>query len=232
MNKKTLSLQATWDIMPLALACTPWASLTGSLALEAGLSPFQAQLMSLLVFAGAAQVAGLNMLQATSPTLSILSTTFIISSRHLLYSATFRDFARNLPRGKRYLLAFLLTDEMFAVSEEYRNKNGQLEFLYAASAGFVFYIVWNLATFTGILIGSSLGSMKEMGFEFAIAALFIAMVVPTIKTISTLIAVITSAATAVTAELYAISNAVLLAGISGMFSAFFVDKLNNKRVSK
>ncbi|WP_263080804.1 AzlC family ABC transporter permease [Endozoicomonas sp. Mp262] len=228
-NKKNpIWLQAAMDIMPLSLACIPWGILTGSLAIETGLSPFQAMCMSLLVFAGAAQIAGLNMLQLASPLLSILGTTFVVSSRHILYSAVFRDFARQLPRHKRYLLAFLLSDEMFAIAEAYRQKHGCFHFRYAMSAGLGFYIVWNLSTLTGILLGTALDDMASLGFEFAVAAVFIAIVIPSIKNLPSLVAVLVSGLIIIISELCGLTNGILLAGLGGMLCAYSLDQLRSK----
>jgi branched chain amino acid efflux pump len=104
--ERSVVLRAIRDVLPLAIAVIPWGLLAGSLAIESGLTPLQAQCMSLLVFAGAAQLASLNLIQLASPWIAIFSTTFVISSRHLLYSAVYRQEALKLPRLKRYVLAF------------------------------------------------------------------------------------------------------------------------------
>jgi predicted branched-subunit amino acid permease len=54
--------QAIIDIFPLSLAVVPWGILCGSLAITVGLTPLQAQLMLLLIFAGATQLAALTMI--------------------------------------------------------------------------------------------------------------------------------------------------------------------------
>ena len=64
--------QATLDVMPLAIATIPWGILCGSLAIQIGLTSLQAQLMSLLVFAGAAQLAALTLMGAGGAVSTIL----------------------------------------------------------------------------------------------------------------------------------------------------------------
>ncbi|GAB3112060.1 AzlC family ABC transporter permease [Aestuariicella hydrocarbonica] len=221
--------QAIVDIAPLSLAVIPWGLLTGSLAIEAGLSPWQAQCMSLLVFAGAAQLASLNMVQIGSPLAAILSTTFVISSRHLLYSAVYRNFALQLKRHQRYLLAFVLTDEMFAVVEEYRKQHGRFHYPYAVTAGFTFWLVWNLASLAGIVLGQVLGDMQAWGFEFAVAAIFIAMVVPAVRSLAILVTVTASGVMMVIAELHSLPNGILIAGLVGMTAGFTTEQLQNLR---
>ena len=75
-SEARLIYQASVAIFPLCLAVIPWGVLCGSLAIQAGLSPLQAQAMSLFVFAGAAQLAGISLFGVMSPTLPILSSNF------------------------------------------------------------------------------------------------------------------------------------------------------------
>ncbi|SHO19948.1 Putative branched-chain amino acid transport protein AzlC [Moritella viscosa] len=131
---KTIN-RAVIDIMPLALATVPWGILCGSLAIKIGLTAIQTQLMSLLVFAGAAQLASITIMGAGGAISSIFSSTFVISSRHLLYSAVFREHVRQRSFLSRSCIAFFLTDEMFAVTCAYIEKHKTFSALYAVSAG-------------------------------------------------------------------------------------------------
>jgi len=166
----------------------------------------------------------LNLIQLASPWIAIFSTTFVISSRHLLYSAVYRQQALRLPRLKRYALAFLLTDEMFALSENFRKESGSFNYRFAIVSGLVFYVVWNLASLAGIVLGEVLGDTDALGFEFAVAAIFIAMVMPGVTNVPVLGAVLVSALVAVIAELNGLSYGILLAGLSGMTAGFALEK--------
>ncbi|WP_420481352.1 AzlC family ABC transporter permease, partial [Aeromonas veronii] len=108
--------RATLDILPLSISVIPWGILCGALALQAGLSPLQAQLMSLLVYAGAAQLSATTLFGAGTPLLLIMGSTVVITSQHLLYGFTFRRDVLPLSLRWRASLAFFLTDEMFAVA--------------------------------------------------------------------------------------------------------------------
>lgn len=167
--------------MPLSVAVIPWGILCGTLSIESGLNSWQAQLMSLAVFAGAAQLAGLTIFAAAGSWANLLNSTTMISVRHLLYSAAYKDDVALLPLWKKLLFAFLLTDEMFAIAKVEQTKTGQFDYWYAVTAGFAFYMVWNVATFVGIFFANTMNNIADMGFDFAIAATFIAMIVPMVK---------------------------------------------------
>lgn len=217
--------QALIDILPLSLAVIPWGILCGSLAIEFGLTAIESQLMSLLVFAGAVQLASLGVIAMSGLVPSLFSTTFIISSRHLLYSAVFRDDVRKLPAAWRVVIAFFLTDEMFAVVMAFKARHGFFSEHYALAAGFTFYVIWNIATFVGIYIGGSVPDLQNYGFEFAIAATFIAIVIPQVKSISVLISVIAAVITSVVFTLFELGEPLIGASLVGMFAGYTVSKL-------
>ena len=224
---KTIN-QAIIDILPLALATVPWGVLCGSLAINVGLTAIQAQLMSLLVFAGAAQLAAVTIMGASGSISSVFSSTFVISSRHLLYSAVFREQVRKSSLGLRCSIAFFLTDEMFAVTCAYMEKSKIFSPAYALSSGFTFYLIWNISTFAGIVAGQHIPNLEHLGLEFAIAATFIAIVVPSIKNRSTLIAVISSGLSVIILSIFAKDYALILSTFIGMFFGYSTkDKVNN-----
>ncbi len=74
--------RATLDMLPLSISVIPWGILCGALALQAGMSPLQAQLMSLLVYAGAAQLSATTLFGAGTPLLPIMGSTMVITSQH------------------------------------------------------------------------------------------------------------------------------------------------------
>lgn len=212
--------QAIVDILPLSLATIPWGVLCGSLAINVGLTPLQAQLISLLVFAGAAQLAALTLIGASGVLSSIFLSTFVISSRHMLYSAVFRDHVRKSPLILRCSIAFFLTDEMFAVTCAYIEKHKIFNPLYALTSGIVFYLIWNISTFAGIVAGQYIPNVEHLGLEFAIAATFIAIVVPSIKDRSTFIAVVSSGLSAIILTVLAQDYALITSTFIGMFCGF------------
>lgn len=222
MKQKNINLQAIIDVIPLSLAVIPWGILCGSLAIEAGLSAWQAQLMSLLIFAGAAQLSGINLMGAGTTLTGLLNSTAMISSRHLLYSAAFEKDIRHLSLPKRVLFAFLLTDEMFAVVTAYQEKYGKFIYRYAIISGATFYAVWNIATLVGILSAKSISNIDELGLDFAIAAIFIAMTVPRIKGFPLLMAAGISGALAVWFELIHFKHGLMVAGLIGMAVGYFL----------
>ncbi len=222
---KTPDLKPILAMLPLGIAVIPWGILAGAMALDAGLSPFQAQLMSLIVFAGAAQIAGIAIFgtnfMGVSSWLNLANSTTLISVRHLLYSASYQDDIKHLPLYKRLGFAFLLTDEMFVVAKAEEEKTGRFDYRFAMITGFVFYVIWNMATLAGILFASSLGDVTALGLDFAIAATFIAMVVPSIKALPVLMAAVGSGVSALAFAYAGVGQGLLLSALIGMAVGLF-----------
>jgi 4-azaleucine resistance transporter AzlC len=224
-------LKGALAVMPLSIAVIPWGILAGSLAIDAGLNPFESQAMSAIVFAGAAQLVAVGMIKAGIGLSSILITTLLITSRHFLYSMAMRPHISPLPLKWRLALGFLLTDELFAVTAKSKSAKASpqgFDRWYALGAGLSFYIVWNIATAAGIFLGHSIPNLESWGLDFAIAATFIAIVTPQINQPSILMCVLVSLVTSVVCELFQVPSGLLIAALLGMTVGTLYAKLTGE----
>ena len=134
-----------------------------------------------------------------------------------------RERLKNQPLRWRLSLGFLLTDELFALSGHRHAYKNRLRLYYALGAGGSFYIAWNVWTFIGIVAGTSLPDLTHLGLDFAIAATFIALIVPTIKTWSVLVTVIVAGIASVTFSLWQLETGLIMAGLLAMTAGFAVN---------
>lgn len=233
MNKRTELRKGFIAGMPLSIAVIPWGILAGSYAIDAGLNVYQAQAMSGILFAGSAQLVAAGMFKAGIGLGTMLLTTLFITSRHFLYSISMRDKISHLPARWRLLLGFWLTDELFAIC----NGQSQQEFnrWYAAGVGGGFYLIWNIASFVGIIAGSQIPSLNEIGLDFAVASTFIALVFPLIKTLPVVVCVLVSLVSSVFLTVNQVEGALMIASISGMVAGFisesYVQRGHSKRMT-
>lgn len=170
--------------MPMILGGIPFGLLFGSLASSYGLSPWFAIAMSAIVFAGSAQFIALGLIAIHAPIWVIVSTTFIVNLRHLLYAADMVKYVKHLPMSLRFIIGFGLVDETYAaVRPMYQigsvdEKTGHKVYL---GAFFAFYFMWNVTTILGVLSGELIPGMSEWGLEFAMVATFIGIITPYLK---------------------------------------------------
>ncbi|XAW87694.1 AzlC family ABC transporter permease [Vibrio sp. CDRSL-10 TSBA] len=215
--------QGTVAMLPLSVAVLPWGLLAGSFAIDAGLNPLESQALSAILFAGSAQLVATGMFKAGAGLLTMLITTLFITSRHLLYSISMRSKISPLPTRWRLILGFLLTDELFALCGQQNEQ--QFNRWYALGAGLSFYLCWNLATLAGIVAGSYIPALTDLGLEFAVAATFIAIVVPNIKSVPVLVSVIVALVLSVTLNVLQIEGSLMIASIGAMLAGFATEQL-------
>ncbi len=102
--------------LPLLVGVIPFGMIYGVLARNAGLPAGLSQAMSAVIFAGSAQFVTIQLVASGTPLLPIIITAIIVNLRHALYSASVAPYIQHLPRGWKMLLAYLLTDEAYAVT--------------------------------------------------------------------------------------------------------------------
>ncbi|RQW64282.1 branched-chain amino acid ABC transporter permease [Vibrio viridaestus] len=215
-------------MFPLSVAVLPWGLLAGSFALDAGLNPFESQALSAILFAGSAQLVAIGMMKAGAGLVTMLVTILFITSRHFLYSISMRDKISPLPIRWRLLLGFLLTDELFAICGQQNDK--QFNSWYVLGAGLSFYLAWNLATLIGIVAGSLIPQLNQLGLEFAVAATFISIVIPNIKSLSVVAAVLTAIVLSVGLTVIQFGGSLIVASIGAMLAGYVTEKLKGEQI--
>ncbi len=209
--------------LPLTLACAPWGLLAGSTAIDAQLTPLQSQGLSVFVFAGAAQLVAIGMIKGGASVLSILLTTLLLTSQHLLYAMHLRPMVSPLPVRWRLGLGFLLTDEFFALVSPYDQKT--FSRWYALGVGLCMYLGWNLFTLLGIVLGKSIPGLDQLGLEFSIAATFIALITPVVRNVPTVVCVAVSLLSVMLFSHWQWESAIVLAGLAGMTAGYLCKRL-------
>ncbi|SER94154.1 4-azaleucine resistance probable transporter AzlC [Salipaludibacillus aurantiacus] len=164
--------------IPIAFGYMPVAVTFGLLAGATGLSGSEAVLMSMLVFAGAAQYMALSMMALGSGAAEIITATFIVNFRHLLMSASIRERAEVGSKRSRALYGFFLTDEVFAVSS---TSELPVRSHYITGVGMIAYGSWVGFTGVGYFAGSFLPGLLTESMAIALYALFIALLIPSVK---------------------------------------------------
>jgi len=228
-----LAQKGLFDMMPLNLAVMPWGILCGSLAIQRDFSTLEALLMPTLVFAGALQLVTTQLIYEQAPLMTILFTAFVISSRHFLYGLALRDKLKHLSLPWRASLGFLLTDELFALSGARNALRGKLRLVYGLAAGGSFYLCWLVWNIIGIVAGSYLPDLTNLGLDFAIAVTFIALVIPSIVNIPLLVTVIVAAVLSVVFKLVDWQLGLVLASVIAMACGYLTSLIqagisNNK----
>jgi 4-azaleucine resistance transporter AzlC len=186
------------DSIPFYFGVVPFGMITGIAAIETGLSIEQAVVMSLIVFAGASQLAAFELLRETAPLAVVIGTAVVINLRMLMYSASIAPYLTDYSRRARAAMAHLLVDQVYAMSvAEFSRDRSRDRFQYYAGLGLATWAGWVAATAVGALLGA--GVPSEFELSFTVPLVFIALLVPTITDRPTAAAAVVSGAGATVA---------------------------------
>ena len=167
-----------WDSVPLTIGVVPFGITCGIMGLTAGLTAGEVLLMSTCVFAGASQFVAITMLGAGVNGWSlIVFTTLLINIRHLLMGASLAPYIMRLPISLQALLSFGMVDETYAITIDRIHKKGYSA-NYQLGANTAFYSVWILSTAVGVLLSGYITDPLAWGLDFAMPAIFLAMLIP------------------------------------------------------
>jgi predicted branched-subunit amino acid permease len=162
---------------PILLGVIPFGILVGVTGVNAGIHPLQVWAMSWIYFAGASQLVAIDLIGRNAPVAVVVLTVLIVNLRMAMYSASLAPFFHRFSSFWKWICAYLLTDQAYAVSinefnkEETRNRR----WFYLGGA-LTLWLPWQIVTITGIIIGTSLPG--GLSLEFAVPLTFMALLFP------------------------------------------------------
>jgi predicted branched-subunit amino acid permease len=98
------------DQISVAMGIAAWGLMTGVAMVQSGLSSLEAVLMTLIVYAGSAQLAAVPMIAAGAPLWVILAAAFCVNLRFVVFSAHLRPYLMHLPRWQRLIRGYITGD--------------------------------------------------------------------------------------------------------------------------
>ncbi len=214
-----LSLPICAGYIPLGFAC-------GIVCAEAGMSVIQMFMMSLLVYAGAGQYIAGGMIAAGASPLSIIITTFIVNSRHILYTSVLYPYISKWSFFKQSLFAAQITDEVFAVHSSYMNNNNN-NTVTAFTLNIFSHSSWIISNTIGGISASLIPDSSKFGLDFTLYALFVALILPRLVNAAQGVALITGG---IIATIFALFNMVYIGIIAGAAAGAFAGYYTGRRL--
>jgi predicted branched-subunit amino acid permease len=151
----------------------------GAIGVASGFNVWQTCALSLLVFTGASQFALVGVVASGGTLLSGSVTALMLGTRNTLYGLKLASMLRF--RGLRRLAgAQLVIDESTAMALKPADP-GNVRLAFTAT-GLSVFVLWNLATLAGALVGASIGDTSAYGLDAAVPAAFLALLWPRLST--------------------------------------------------
>ena len=206
--------------LPLGFAC-------GIVCAEAGMSVMQIFLMSLLVYAGAGQYIAGGMIAAGASQLSIIITTFIVNSRHILYTSVLYPYISKWSFLKQSLFAAQITDEVFAMHSSFMSRNN-VSTVTALTLNIFSHSSWVISNTIGGISASLIPDSSKFGLDFTLYALFIALILPRLVNTAQFAALITGGIAATAFALFDMVYIGVVAGaVAGAFAGYYTGRMMN-----
>ena len=158
------------ELVPQAVGQIPWALMTGVALVNSGLSVFEAVWMTLLVYAGSAQLAATPLIMAGAPAWVVLLTAFCVNLRFVVFSLHLRPYVMHLPRRVRMAVGYFTTDITYVLFTKRfhtpaRNDDEQLaQEAYMAGASFLNWAVWMGSSLVGVALANIIPPAWGLGF--------------------------------------------------------------------
>jgi predicted branched-subunit amino acid permease len=226
MNKK-IFYQGISDVLPMLIPVVPFGLIYGVLGLELGFDPFVIIASSFIIFGGASQLAFIQLYSIGASPFIALSSVAAVNSRHLLYGAVFSQYFNFLPLRWKLLLSYLLTDQAFAVSLPFVQKNKDFKY-HLLGSGITLWLIWQVSTISGVFLGNFIP--KELGLAFAIPITFLSLLVKELKKIDHLIVMIVSGVSSILLYHFPFKIYIVASALIALVVAYFLIK-NFKRLT-
>ena len=214
--------------LPIQIGVFPFGLIYGVMAIESGLSWEQAFFMSSIIFAGASQIAFTKLFMLASP-LTLLTSITAINLRHFLYGVSVNQYLRHLSLRWRICFSYLLTDEAYAVSIKYFNKNYKKLFFHyhLLGSGLTLFTTWQISTLIGIFFGKSIPQFLNL--DFIIPLSFIAIIIPMLKKKNEVVACLVSGFSSIYFYNLNIEFWILASAFLGIISNYIYLKFKEKK---
>lgn len=178
--------------LPIILGYFPVAFAFGILAVNAGFSPPLVGLMSLLVYAGSGQLIAVGLVATAASPMTVILTTGIVNLRHLLMSAAMVPYLKRWSKIAQTLFGLQMTDETFAIHyTNFSQRTPAPTEIFATNI--ISHSAWICGGLVGAYFGQLVGDITRWGLDYALPAMFIALIIPHLRVPKKLVAVIMAA---------------------------------------
>lgn len=208
-----------------------WGFVTGIAMMKSALGESFSALMTLMVYAGSAQLTSLPLINSNSPIWLIFVAGMIVNIRFIIFSAALQPFFRHLVWYKRLLLGYITTDMGFVLFMSRFGHDSTRERMrhvwYFLGLVIPNWLVWQTTSFMGIYAGRLVP--ESWGIEYAAVLALLAVVVPLLKTRPFVMCLVVAGLVAWAGQLLPLRMGLGAAVIAGVIAGVVTEQLQSKR---
>lgn len=217
-------LRGVRELMPAWPGIFAWGLVTGVAMVKSGLSVTEATVLSLLAYAGSAQLAALPLMAAFAPIWLVTLTAVTVNLRFVVYSVLTRRHFAHLGAQRRLWLGYLVGDIMFArfTAMIEREPDYPHRVHYYFGGAIANWALWQISSIVGIFAATTIPS--SWGLELAGTLTLVALLVPLCANRPVLAGVMVASVVSVLAHDVPMRLGLLLAIAFGVITAFAVER--------
>ncbi|WP_018467224.1 AzlC family ABC transporter permease [Calidithermus timidus] len=229
-HTQSVASQSISDVWPSLLGVVPFGLITGAAGVSAGLSVLQTMASSLVLFAGAAQLAAYQLMGSGSPVLVVVLTVAVVNLRYLMYSASLAPYLAGWKLAWKVTGAYIMVDQLYALSlhrfREERFSSPLSRWVYYITGSALTWVVWQVAVWIGAGLGAKVP--PSWSLDFAIPLSFMAMVFASIRDRPTAAAALVGGISAMFAATLPYNLGLIVASLAGIAAGMWLER---KRLS-
>jgi predicted branched-subunit amino acid permease len=217
-------------VAPNVIGIIPFGLVAGATPVASGLGAGAALGFSTIVFAGASQLAAIDVLTGGGSVAVAILAAWTINLRMLLYSASLAPYLARERQWRRMTGAYLLVDQVYAACISRWPEEGEAKrrIPFMIGAGLFLWAIWVGSTMTGALLGSTVPD--EVPLDFAVPLVFLVLLVPAVNSRPALMAAAGGGLGAVLAAEAGAGGLSIMAGaVSGIAAGALAEVVGERR---
>ncbi|MCC6138444.1 MAG: AzlC family ABC transporter permease [Bdellovibrionaceae bacterium] len=225
MKKENFFYSGFRSMLPITTGVIPFGAVMGTVFAEAQWSAFEAFTMNTLMYAGAAQLASVDLMEKNAASIVVIITGLVINLRFVLYSAALSPVIQRSSFLIKLFCAYSLTDQNYAVmsanQDSFKTNQDAVQFYLGSVVCML--LAWHLSVIAGFTFGNF--APASWALDFAVPLSFLALVMPTIKNKTYLLVTVFSSIVSIL--LYPLPykmGLIVTAGLAILFAIFLTHK--------
>lgn len=144
----------------------------GIMLSQIGYGPLWVFFMSLTIYAGTLQYVGVSLIATSATIINTIITSILVQIRHIFYGISMLSHYKDAG-GKKYYLAFSLTDETYAMLCDGEYPEGEDRHLYRFIVSMFNHSYWIVGGLIGNILAQNV-NFDFKGVDFSMTAIFAA----------------------------------------------------------
>lgn len=213
-------------IVPALIATGTWGLVTGVAMVKSGLTESMALAMTLLLYAGSAQLTSLPLIASGAPLWLIFMAGCVVNLRFIIFGAALHPYFRHLSWPRRLGLGYFTTDMGFVLfmprfgdAAERGTREQLWYFMGTIAPG---WVVWQASSIVGIYLGTLVPSTWSLDFAAVLALL--AITVPLANSKPMLVSMLAAGLTAWVGQLLPLRLGLAAAVIAGILAGIWAER--------